>query len=438
MRFDFFRRQSEGAVVHDGSGAPPRSRGDAPGQAGYLSATPLLDPQKQAIGYRLAWCAAPGGEAAGTAAHLRALLACVAMHLNDRKTGWRLGRTALFLDIDADSLLLDELQSLPPENVVLCVGPEDFAQPDVQGALLFLREQGYGVMLCRSRALPIEAELRGLVTHFDVGSGAADIVAEVRGAQVPGTAPVRLIATQIANWEEFAACAARRLEIFVGGAMAPPQLKKTDQVLQPESLLIMRLMQMIRRNDDVREIESALKHDAVLTYQLLRHINSPAIGVGVEIHSLRHAVSMLGYSPLFRWLSLLLATSNARTASPYLMKQAILRGRFVELMGQGMLAAGDADNLFVVGMFSLIDQLLGVPMEEVLAKVQLAESVQQAILARGGIYGPFLALAETCERDARDAARLSEALFLSAEQVNAAHLWAMAWTQGVNTSEAPG
>jgi EAL and modified HD-GYP domain-containing signal transduction protein len=68
-------------------------------------------------------------------------------------------------------------------------------------------------------------------------------------------------------------------------------------------------------------------------------------------------------------------------------------------------------------------------MEEVLNKVQLSDSVQQAILTRGGVYGPFLSLAEACELNTGDAARLSEALLLSADQVNAAHLSALAWSQ---------
>jgi c-di-GMP-related signal transduction protein len=193
---------------------------------------------------------------------------------------------------------------------------------------------------------------------------------------------------------------------------------------------------MIQRNQDVREIEAVLKRDAALTYRLLRYINSPAIGVGVEIHSLRHAVTMLGYAPLFRWLSVLLAMSNAKASAPFMMKKAILRGRFVELMGKGMLPASDADNLFVVGMFSLIDRLLGVPMREVLGKVQLSEAVQQAILAREGAYGPFLALAESCEEDGARAAGLAEALFMSADQVNAAHLSALAWAQDLGPAEA--
>lgn len=385
--------------------------------AGYLTHAVMLDLRQRVVGYRLAWreAAAPG--AGKPATRLKALVDCVAEHLSPGGRGWRLGRTPLFFDVTADPSLLPSLQPLPPENVVLCVGPEDMV-PEALPALQFMREHGYGLMLRRSDELPQAGPLRELLTHFDVGAGDPALLERLAQEQEEGGLPLRLIVTQPAVQPRRAAMA-------------------EDAALQPESMLIMQLMQMLQRNEDVRQIETALKHDAVLTYRLLRHINSPAIGPGVEIQSLRHAVTMLGYSHLFRWLTLLLATSNASSSAPFMTRKAIMRGRAVELLGKSMLTPTDSDNLFVVGMFSLIDQLLGVPMEQVLGRVQLAESVQQAILTRGGVYGPFLALAESCERDASEAARLSEDLFMSAGQVNAAQLSALVWSQEVGAAEAP-
>ncbi|MGR4869645.1 EAL and HDOD domain-containing protein [Variovorax sp. LARHSF232] len=385
---------------------------------GYVTHATMLDLRQRVVGYRLAWRAAPVGQPPATmlpAQRLKTLVDCVAEHVNPPKKGWRLGRTTLFFDVAADPSLLPSLQPLPPEHVVLCLGPDDMAGPDAPAALQFLREHGFGLMLRGAQALPQDRALRDLLTHFDVGDGEPALLERMQATQAQGGPPLRLIVTR---------------------HVAQPMAQVADAKLQPESMLIVRLMQMIQRNEDVRQIEAALKHDAVLTYRLLRHINSPAIGPGVEIQSLRHAVTMLGYSHLFRWLALLLATSNAAASAPCMTRKAIMRGRAVELMGQGMLTRSDADNLFVVGMFSLIDQLLGVPMEQVLGKIQLAESVQQAILTRGGVYGPFLALAESCERDGAEAARLSEDLFMGAGQVNSSLLSAMVWAQEVGAAEA--
>lgn len=443
MRFDFFRRPgSKGDVTVDELVSPLTHAASEPSpesalleeaeDKGYVGFALQLDAQMRVQGLRFTWRDAGGG--ADASAQCKALIACIAKHLNPAK-GWRLGRMTVYLDVTVDALFLNELQALPAENVVLCMGMDDLADPDTRSMLLFLREHGFGFMLRDAETLPKDPELLEIITHLDVGAGDPSLIDAARRDEPIGRAPIQLIATRMNGWDDFETCAAQRVDVLVDGRRSPPPVKEVGE-LQPESLLIVRLMQMLKRNENVRSIEAALKRDAALTYRLLRHINSPAIGVGVEITSLRHAVAMLGYQPLFRWLSLLLATSN-RTSSHFMMKRAIMRGRFVELMGQGMLPASDSDNLFVVGMFSLIDQLLGVPMEEVLNKVQLTESVQQAILSRTGVYAPFLSLVEACETDSYDAPRLAEALFVSAGQVNAAHLSALVWSQEASAVETP-
>jgi len=94
------------------------------------------------------------------------------------------------------------------------------------------------------------------------------------------------------------------------------------------------------------------------------------------------------------------------------------------------LAKSEQDNLFITGVFSMLDALLETPMEQVLERITIPESVADALLSRSGIYGPILALAEACESgDASRIDTLAESLFLSPEQVNEAHLKALAWVE---------
>lgn len=435
MRLNFFRRPREAAACDSEANDPAVSDVIHVEPDGFVTYALLLDAQKRVKGYKLAWrVALPHGEP-NALESLRALLFCVATNLNPPKTGWRLGRLVLFFDITVDGLVLNELRALPPENVVLCMSLEDLMDADIRSTLLHLRRQGYGFMLSGAVVLPEDLELCSIITYVDVGDGHPELVTNIQREQQLGMPVIQPIATHMATWQDFDACAARHLDVFVQGREAIVPTMEAGAILQPESMLIVRLMQTIRRNEDLRTIEAALKHDAALTYRLLRHINSPGIGIGVQIESLRHALAMFGYSPLFRWLSVLLATSNKGSAA-FMTKKAIVRGRFVELMGQGIVPPEEADNLFVAGMFSLIDRLLGVSLEEVLDKVQLSESVQLAILKREGVYGPFIALAESCEIDGCEAAHLSESLFMSAEKVNAAHLLALAWAQDVSPAES--
>jgi c-di-GMP-related signal transduction protein len=142
-------------------------------------------------------------------------------------------------------------------------------------------------------------------------------------------------------------------------------------------------------------------------------------------------VSMLGYAPLFRWLLLLLARTHTTGFSPALMQAAMIRGRFAELLGQDFLSRREAENLFVVGMFSFLDRLLGTPVPEVLAQLVLPAAVAEALLSREGVYAPVLALVEACEGLDGRAVDFSAPMSMTAEDVNKAHVSAIMWAQNI-------
>jgi c-di-GMP-related signal transduction protein len=110
-----------------------------------------------------------------------------------------------------------------------------------------------------------------------------------------------------------------------------------------------------------------------MSYKLLRYINSAGFGLSCEIQSFRHAVNMLGYDKLNRWLSLLLATASKDPMAPALMYTALLRGRLMELLSAGLVDKAEYDNLFITGAFSLLDVLLGVGMEQALDAMRLPD-----------------------------------------------------------------
>jgi EAL and modified HD-GYP domain-containing signal transduction protein len=125
-----------------------------------------------------------------------------------------------------------------------------------------------------------------------------------------------------------------------------------------------------------------------------------------------------------------MVTAGENATPPALMKTSITRGRLTELLGEGYFEKSDRDNLFIVGVFSLLDAILKMKMEQVLEKIQLPDPVTEALLTRGGIYGPFLQLTEACE-DANSTRilELAEHLQMDATKVNEAHIAALAWVE---------
>ncbi|QJE01455.1 HDOD domain-containing protein [Massilia forsythiae] len=397
-------------------------------QTNFIVREPLLDPRQRVIGYELSW---QQHEQQVTDADLEALVGFVAGQLVDEEGGWLLRDKLLFLDAVPAMLSLDALHALPPERTVLSVRTRDLANADTRAAVQGLRAGGVGISIRGVNLDLLGRNLAPLASFAEVRFAGADVAAQARTYAAAKQSSLRLVGRPVATWAEFDACAALGLDSVVGKLHLTPRPGNPVKGMNPAQAIILQLMQMVQNNEDVPKIEAVLKRDPALIYKLLRFINSAGFGAGREIQSLRQAIAMLGYAPLYRWLVLLLATASSSGYSPVLMETAVVRARLCELLGQKNLPRGDGEYLFVAGMFSLLDRLLGLPMQEVLDAIQLPEPVVRALLARDGVYGPYLALAEACELNSNLVASMAAALGIAPLAVNQAHLSALAWAQNV-------
>ncbi|MES2025480.1 MAG: HDOD domain-containing protein [Pseudomonadota bacterium] len=397
----------------------------------FIVREPLLNAAQQILGYELSWQSNEQDGGMASDEDLLELVAFVAAQLHDKESTWLLNDSMLFFEATPALVASDVVKKLPAQNTVFRLTSADLADKETLRVVSDLRQQGYGISLRDADTLPHKSQLLQVVSHVEGHFSRDSVDAKVIEQSGLKSDHVKLVARQIADWREYDHCVANGLYAFIGNLYLTQRPNAEKKGLNSAQLIIVQLMEMVRQNADIRELEEVLKRDAALSYKLFRYINNVGYGLGAEIQSLRHAVTMLGYSPLYRWLSLLLATASTHSHSAVLMQTAIVRGRFAELAGHGILPKHEAENLFVVGMFSLLDRLLGIPMEEVLSKIQLSESVAQALLTRDGMYGPFLALAEACEPNNGDIAALADSLFISSRQVNEAHLAALAWAQAI-------
>jgi len=330
-------------------------------------------------------------------------------------------------------LSTDALHDLPPENTVLSIKTSELANPDTLAAVQALRAGNVGILLREADLARVGSRLGTICSYVEVRFTGADVAAQAKTYAALRTTNVRMVGRPVTTWVDFDASAALGLDSFVGKLHLTPRPGTEGKGLNPAQTIILQLMQMVNANEDIGHLEAVLKRDAALSYKLLRYINSAGFGAGREVQSLKQAIQMLGYQPLYRWLTLLLATASTSGFSPVLLETAVVRGRLAELLGQKALGKQDAENIFVAGMFSLLDRLLGLPMQEVLETIQLSDEVVKALLTRGGKYGPFLALAEACELNSNLVSSLAAAVSLTPEEVNKAHLSALAWTQDVTT-----
>ncbi len=239
------------------------------------------------------------------------------------------------------------------------------------------------------------------------------------------------IAFNVETSEQFRACLEAGITAAAGWFFTSPT-GLPAKALSPGQANIVRVLNLVRQNADIREIEAALKLDVAISYKLLRYINAAGFGLSCEIQSFRHAVNMLGYEKLNRWLSLLLGTASKDPMAPALMHTALLRARLMELLASGLVDKSEYDNLFITGAFSLLDALLGVGMEQALEAMRLPEPICDALLGNGGRYQPFLDLAVASEADDGEAiADQAAMLGLTADQFNRAQLQALTFADAM-------
>jgi len=398
-------------------------------QTNFIVREPLLDPKQRVLGYELSWQNHDGK--APSYQELESLVGFVAEHVNHDDHGWLLRDKILFLDAVPEMLSTDALHALPPERTVLTLDIRDLTDADVRAAVQAVRAGGVGVAIRGCDLNLLGRNLSPYASYVEVRFAGVDVAGQARNYAAAKHSALRMVGRPVGSWADFDACAALGLDSFVGKLHLTPRPGNPVKGMNPTQTVILQLMQMVQNNEDVPKLESVLKRDPALTYKLLRYINTAGFGAGRDVQSLRQAIALLGYAPLYRWLVLLLASASASGFSPVLMEAAVVRGRLTELLGQPYLGKAEGEHLFVAGMFSLLDRLLGLPMQEVLDTIQLPDEVIRALTKREGSYGPYLALAEACELNSNLVASLAAGLGIGASEVNQAHLSALAWAQSV-------
>ena len=181
------------------------------------------------------------------------------------------------------------------------------------------------------------------------------------------------------------------------------------------------LMQRVDRQEPAEKLEAVVKNDPTLAFRLMRYLNSPGFGLSVEISSFRHALMILGYQRLKRWLALLVTSAIDDPDLKPLMQLAVRRGLLMEEIAR---PGGDdalRNELFICGVFSTLDRMIGQSFEQLLKTIPVQESVANALAHDSGPCAPFLALARAVETEsAYDIRECAEALMLSVGDVNRA------------------
>lgn len=340
-----------------------------------------------------------------------------------------------FIPLSSTSLTDPAIERLPADQLTLLVrlSLNDDNPNTLHQRLSQLHQRGFGIALFHQPWHPAFMQLRGLANFaiLDVGASEARDIQDFRALfALPG---MQFLAINIDNPDEQQLCQQSGIDFFhgrfAGKLPARPQTGQGD----PYKVQLLNLLQLIEGGAATPEIAEAMKQAPILTFRILRYLNSPAIGLNHPIDSISQALIMLGRQRLSRWLSILLfSVKDAGFADWLLIESALTRGRLMEELGSQLTPKLPADPLFLTGIFSCLDRLLQRALPEIIDELPISDDIRHALLVRRGPFAPLLAVAEASEMfDVADMESAARNAGLDAEQVNQALLAATAWASSI-------
>jgi c-di-GMP-related signal transduction protein len=341
----------------------------------------------------------------------------------------------MFINCPRDFLLRDYVSLFPPQSVVVEILETVKPDQEVIDACRRLKRAGYLIALDDFIDSPDWAPLVAIADIIKVDFRLTDrreqsaIVSRYSGKKI------RMLAEKVETHEEFAAGMQIGYSLFQGYFFCRPEMMQ-HRDLPSSKLTYLELMRAATAPEfDVRELALKIKHEPSLTFRLLRYLNSTVFGLRSEIHSVAHALSLLGEGELRKWIAVVSVGMLAEGKPDELMTVPLVRGRFCELLAPLAGVPGQANDLFLMGLLSVMDAILDQPLVSILAELPVRSEIKDALQAQTGLYRQLLEIATAHERaDWEKVGVLASETGMNEEQVSSLYVSAVDWSTALRRS----
>jgi c-di-GMP-related signal transduction protein len=343
----------------------------------YMARQPILDADEQTAGYELLYRAAAESFArisdSDTAA--RSVLEQILV-LGCRELS---GGNRLYINCSGEVLAREYISVFPPTDIVVEILESVEPTPAVIAACEQLKRSGFIIAL--DDFVPSEKSLP-LLPYADIikidfrstnEQARAKLVEQYCKKAVP-------LAEKVETRAEYKSALNMGFKLFQGYFFCEPVLLM-NQHLSPSKMNYLRLMEQTARMEvDFRQVEDIIKSDPALCYRMLRYLNSYAFCLRTTITSIRHALTLLGEHQVRRWIAVACVSAAADDSSPAQLASALMRARLGEMLAPKTGCRGY--ELFLLGLFSMMDTILGMPMEQLLTKIKVPPETHDALMGK--------------------------------------------------------
>lgn len=269
-----------------------------------------------------------------------------------------------------------------PEHVVLEVLEDIPIDNQLIESLKELSHQGYLIALDDVESIERIYPLLGIANIIKIDltlvdkNGLGQVVNFLKQYQL------QLLAEKVETLEEFEQCRHLGFDYFQGYFLEKPEVFR-QRAMDSLRLVIMQFLATIQNPDvNFSKIEEIISKDVSLGYKLLRLVNSAYFSTTVSVTSIRQAISLIGFEQLRSWMTLLLMTSiNDKPHELSII--AMTRAKMSELLAKA-LHKEPVDRYFMMGLLSVLDALMDMPMKKALAFLPLSSNIVEALLYHRG------------------------------------------------------
>ncbi len=298
------------------------------------------------------------------------------------------GENYAFINLTRNFIVSEHLLPMSPKQVVLEVLEDIYPDEEVVAGLSRLSNKNYTIALddfvYQSYLDPL-LHIANIV-KIDLFKSKEHLEQQV---EILRKFNVRLLAEKIETQDEYDFCKKLGFDYFQGYYFSRPNIINRKDTLSNKLVVLSLINKLQDPNVSMEELENIIIQDVALSYKLLRYINSATYALRKEVESIKQALVLLGTQTVKNWVTLIVMSTLNSNKPNELMTIALIRAKMGELLSENH-GTKIKQQMFTVGLFSILDSLLDVSMVELLDTVSLSKSIKSALLDYSGEMGEIL------------------------------------------------
>lgn len=401
----------------------------------YVARQPILNAKQHTLGYELLF---RDGESNAFPAHIesnRATYRLIVENFLSVGTNPAIAKSRCFINFPYKSLIRRLPLTLPRDQIVVEVLETCAPSDELLDVIKDLNKRGYIVALDDfvyspewERFLPYVH-----IVKLDIMALGLEQACEFVRQRIAEGSKRRFLAERVETEHEFNITRSAGFTFFQGYFFSKPQIIK-QRYVSPEQIIALELFREVCKPDvDFERIECVMSQDVALSYKLLRFVNTMSDRLSMPISSFRQALVYLGQDRLKTFVSLAVASFVSSKKPKELYNLSLQRAQFCQLMAGHPSLHEYRDQAFLIGLFSVLDALLDISIDELVDQLPLSDAVKMALQRREGPIGELLALEECFEQaDWHGVEAHCDELGLELGAVSDELSAALRWSQDVN------